>query len=46
MRVREEKLAGLLEDPSATEAARVEVRELRFLAKVVEDVGSMLAALD
>lgn len=46
MRVREEKLAGLLEDPSATEAARAEVRELRFLAKVVEDVGSMLAALD
>jgi molecular chaperone HscB len=45
-RDRQEKLAQLLSDPSQTEAAKAGVRELRFLAKVAEDVDAMLAALD
>jgi molecular chaperone HscB len=46
VRDRQDKLAQLLSDPSQTEAAKAGVRELRFLAKVAEDVDAMLAALD
>ena len=43
---RERHLGRLLEDASNTPAAKAAVRELRFLAKVAEDVNAMLAALD
>ena len=46
VRDREEALARLLGDPAETRQATAAVRELRFLTKVVEDVGAMLAALD
>jgi molecular chaperone HscB len=46
VRDRQEQLARLLSSPSHTEAAKAGVRELRFLAKVAEDVDAMLAALD
>ena len=45
-RDRQHALEGLLEDPVATEAATACVRELRFLAKVADDVDVMLASLD
>lgn len=46
IRERQDRLARLLDDPSGTQKARAAVRELRFLTKVVEDVGAMLADLD
>ena len=46
VRERQDTLARLLDDPAATPTATAAVRELRFLTKVVEDVGAMLADLD
>lgn len=43
---RQARLPALLDDPAAVDAAKAAVRELRFLAKVAEDVEAMLAALD
>ena len=46
MHKRQLELAALLDDASAVDRAKAAVRELRFLAKVAEDVGAMLASLD
>ncbi len=43
---RQQTLAVLLDDPGATRQATAGVRELRFLAKVAEDVDAMIAGLD
>lgn len=43
---RQRQLARLIDDESAIERAKAAVRELRFLAKVAEDVDAMLASLD
>jgi molecular chaperone HscB len=43
---RQRKLGRLLEDDAAVDRAKAAVRELRFLAKVAEDVDAMLASLD
>ena len=43
---RQRRLGGLLEDEAAVEGAKAAVRELRFLAKVAEDVEAMVASLD
>jgi molecular chaperone HscB len=43
---RQRQLAHVIDDESATDRAKAAVRELRFLAKVAEDVGVMLASLD
>jgi len=45
-RERERDLAALLEQPGDGARATAVLRELRFLAKVAEDVGSMAEALD
>lgn len=43
---RQHKLGRLLDDDAAVDRAKAAVRELRFLAKVAEDVDAMLASLD
>ena len=43
---RQLQLAALFDDASAADRAKAAVRELRFLAKVAEDVSAMLASLD
>jgi molecular chaperone HscB len=43
---RQQQLARLIDDESAIDRAKAAVRELRFLAKVAEDVDAMLASLD
>ena len=43
---RQQELAGLLDDTARADEAKSRVRELRFLAKVAEDVNAMLGALD
>jgi len=43
---RQHKLERLLDDDAAVDRAKAAVRELRFLAKVAEDVDAMLASLD
>jgi len=40
------QLGHLLDDAGAVDRAKAAVRELRFLAKVAEDVDAMLASLD
>lgn len=42
----ERRLAALIDVDEAWAAARPQVRELRFLAKVAADIDTMLAALD
>ncbi|HVE48367.1 MAG TPA: Fe-S protein assembly co-chaperone HscB [Casimicrobiaceae bacterium] len=46
LRARQRELEPLIDDPANNEAAKMIVRELRFLAKVVEDVEAMQDALD
>ena len=46
LRAREHDVARLLEDDARQDEAKSAVRELKFLAKVAEDVDAMLAALD
>jgi molecular chaperone HscB len=43
---REQALAAALDDAARVDEAKAKVRELRFLAKVAEDVDAMLGALD
>jgi molecular chaperone HscB len=43
---RQQQLGRLLDEDAAVDRARAAVRELRFLAKVAEDVDAMLASLD
>lgn len=43
---RQQALGELLDDPRRADEAKSRVRELRFLAKVAEDVNAMLGALD
>ncbi|MDH5286350.1 MAG: Fe-S protein assembly co-chaperone HscB [Betaproteobacteria bacterium] len=43
---RQGELAALLDGTGDPEPARVAVRELKFLAKVAEDVGAMLEAME
>ncbi len=42
----EQRLSSLLDEKAAWDAARMTVRELRFLAKLAADVDGMLAAQD
>jgi molecular chaperone HscB len=46
MRARETELAHLFDRPQVPDEARRAVRELRFLAKVAEDVDGMAAEVD
>jgi DnaJ-domain-containing protein 1 len=46
IRERQQQLGHLLDDEEAIDRAKAAVRELRFLAKVAEDVDAMLASLD
>jgi molecular chaperone HscB len=46
IRARQDDIGRLLDDASAIEQAKGAVRELRFLAKVAEDVDAMLGSLD
>lgn len=43
---RQHQIGHLLDDDAAVDAAKAAVRELRFLAKVADDVDAMLASLD
>ena len=43
---RQHQLERLLDEAAAVDRAKAAVRELRFLAKVAEDVDAMLASLD
>jgi len=43
---RQHQLERLLDDAATVDRAKAAVRELRFLAKVAEDVDAMLASLD
>ena len=43
---RQQRLGRLLDDEAAVDGAKAAVRELRFLAKVAEDVEAMVASLD
>lgn len=45
-RARQGELASLLEEPVDVERAQRTVRELKFIAKVAEDVEAMLEAID
>ncbi len=42
----EQRLAALIDADAAWGAARMQVRELKFLAKLASDIDAMLAALD
>jgi len=45
-RALEDTLAAMLDDQQAFAAARTQVRELTFLAKLAEDIDAMLAAIE